>query len=276
VGAPVTFGLEWRLIAELLLLGCFTGFLAGLLGIGGGMLMVPFMTLLLALKGFPHVYIIKMAVATSLATICFTSISSVRAHHGRGAVRWDIVRLLAPGIVIGSLLGAQIAKALPSNVLALLFAAFVSFSATQMFIDKRPKPTRQLPQAGGMLGAGGVIGTLAALVGAGGGFVSVPFMTWCNVSIHNAVATSAALGFPIALAGTVGYIVAGWSLHDTPPGALGFIYLPALLVISVASVMTAPLGVRSAHSLNVKQLQRVFAGLLYALAAYMLYKAFRD
>jgi len=273
VGAPVSLGLEWTLIAELLLLGCFTGFLAGLLGIGGGMLMVPFMTLLLTLKGFPNAYIVKMAVATSLATICFTSVSSVRAHHGRGAVRWDIVKLLAPGIVIGALLGAQIAKALPSNVLALFFAAFVSFSATQMFLDKKPKPTRQLPRSGGMLGAGGVIGTLAALVGAGGGFISVPFMTWCNVSIHHAVATSAALGFPIALAGTVGYIVAGWSLHDMPPGALGFIYLPALLVISLASVTTAPLGARSAHRLDVKQLKRVFAGLLYALAAYMLYKA---
>ncbi|HEY2925325.1 sulfite exporter TauE/SafE family protein [Piscinibacter sp.] len=269
----MSLGLGWPLIAELLLLGCFTGFLAGLLGIGGGMLLVPFMTLVLTLKGFPDANVVKMAVATSLATICFTSISSVRAHHGRDAVRWDIVKLLAPGIVIGSLLGAQIAKALPSNVLALLFSAFISFSATQMFIDKKPKPTRQLPHSGGMLGAGGVIGTLAALVGAGGGFISVPFMTWCNVSIHQAVATSAALGFPIALAGTVGYIFAGWSLHDMPPGALGFIYLPALLVISLASVTTAPLGARSAHSLDVGQLKRVFAGLLYALAAYMLYKA---
>ena len=267
-------GLGWQIIVELLLLGAFTGFLAGLLGIGGGMLMVPFVTLLLSSKAVPAQYVVKMAVATSLATICFTSIASVRAHHQRGAVRWDVARLLAPGIVAGSLLGAQIAKALPAHALALLFAAFISFSATQTFLKKTPKPTRQLPGVGGMLGAGGVIGTLAALVGAGGAFVSVPFMTRCNVPIHNAVATSAALGFPVAFGGTVGYIIAGWSLHDMPAGTLGFIYLPALLTIAAASVLTAPLGARAAHRLDIGQLQRVFAVMLYALAAYMVYKAF--
>lgn len=268
------FGLEWSLIAELLVLGAATGFLAGLLGIGGGMVLVPFLTLLLGLQGFPPAIIVKVAVATSLATIVFTSVSSVRAHHKRGAVRWDVVKLLAPGIVIGSLLGAQVAKALSSQILALAFALFVAFSATQMFVDRKPKPTRQLPQGAGMLGAGGGIGALAALVGAGGGFISVPFMVWCNVAIHNAVATSAALGFPIALAGTLGYVIAGWSVPDMPPGTLGFIHLPALVAVSVASVMTAPMGARAAHQLNVKQLKRVFAMLLYVLAAYMLYKAF--
>ena len=266
-------GLGWQVIIELLVLGAFAGFLAGLLGIGGGMLMVPFMTLLLSSKAMPSQHIIKMAVATSLATICFTSVASVRAHHQRGAVRWDIARLLAPGIVVGSLLGAQVAKALASQALALLFAVFISFSATQTFVKKKPKPTRQLPEAGGMLGAGGMIGGLAALVGAGGAFISVPFMTWCNVPIHNAVATSAALGFPIAFAGAVGYIWAGWSVPDLPAGALGFIYVPALLTIAAASVLTAPLGARAAHRLDVAQLQRVFAVMLYGLAGYMVYKA---
>ena len=267
-------GLGWQIIVELLLLGACTGFLAGLLGIGGGMLMVPFMTLLLSSKGVPSQHVIKMAVATSLATICFTSIASVRAHHQRGAVRWDVVKLLTPGIMIGSLLGAQLAKALPSQALGLLFALFVSFSATQTFLKKKPKAARQLPGTPGMLGAGGTIGGLAALVGAGGAFVSVPFMTWCNVPIHNAVATSAALGFPLAFAGTVGYVIAGWSLHEMPSGTLGFVYLPALLTIAAASVVTAPLGARAAHRLDVGQLQRVFAVMLYALAAYMIYKAF--
>ena len=269
----MTFGLGGQLVLELLLLGCVIGFLAGLLGIGGGMLMVPFLTLLLTHKGFPAELVIKMAVATSLATIAFTSIASVRAHHLRGAVRWDVVKLLAPGIVLGSLLGAQVAKALPSAVLAVLFAAFIGFSATQMLLNRKPKPTRQLPKAAGMFGAGGVIGLLSSLVGAGGAFVSVPFMTWCNLPIHNAVGTSAALGFPIALAGTVGYIIAGWSLHDLPPGAIGFLYLPALLVISLASVTTARWGAEAAHRLDVRQLKRVFAALLYLLSGYMLYKA---
>ncbi|TMH32207.1 MAG: sulfite exporter TauE/SafE family protein [Betaproteobacteria bacterium] len=272
-GRRLSFDLGWQLVAELLLLGSFAGFLAGLLGVGGGMLMVPFVTFLLTLKAFPEAYIVKMAVATSLATICFTSLSSLRAHHGRGAIRWDVVKLLAPGIVVGSLLGAQIAKALPARVLALFFALFISFSALRMFIGKKPKPTRQLPGTAGMLGAGGSIGVLSSLAGAGGAFISVPFMTWCNVPIHNAVATSAALGFPIALAGTVGYVIAGWSLHDMPSGTLGFIYLPALLIISLASVTTAPLGAHTAHRMDIAQLKYAFAGLLFALAAYMLYKA---
>ncbi len=269
----MTGGLGAQVVAELLLLGSVTGFLAGLLGIGGGMLLVPFLTLLLTSKGMPAEHVVKMAIATSLATICFTSIASVRAHHARGAVLWPVARLLAPGIVIGSLLGAQVAKALPSQALALLFALFVSFSATQMLIDRKPKPSRQLPGTPGMLAAGGGIGLLAALVGAGGAFVSVPFMTWCNVKIHHAVATSAALGFPIAVAGTVGYVIAGSSLQGMPAGTLGYLHVPALLAISAASVFTAPWGARTAHRLQVRELRRVFATLLYGLAAYMAWKA---
>ncbi|GAP38466.1 sulfite exporter TauE/SafE family protein [Piscinibacter sakaiensis] len=263
-------GLSGLLVAELLVIGSFTGFLAGLLGVGGGMLLVPFMTFLLTQKGFPPEHLIKMAVATSLATICFTSLSSVRAHHARAAVRWEIVRLLAPGIVVGSLLGAQLASRMPARGLAIFFAAFVGVSATQMLLDKKPKPSRQLPGTAGMLGVGGAIGLLSALVGAGGAFLSVPFMVACNVSIRHAVGTSAALGFPIALAGTAGYVVAGAALPDMPAGTLGYLYLPALLTVSAASVATAPLGAWAAHRLNVKQLKRVFAGLLYVLAAYML------
>ncbi len=269
----MTGGLGWQLVVELLVLGSVTGFLAGLLGIGGGMLLVPFMTFLLSAKGMPAEYVVKMAIATSLATICFTSIASVRAHHQRGAVLWPVAKLLAPGIVLGSLLGAQVAKALPSQALAVLFALFVSFSATQMLIDRKPKPSRQLPGGAGMLAAGGVIGLFASLVGAGGAFVSVPFMTWCNVRIHNAVATSAALGFPIAVAGTLGYVIAGWSLRDMPGGTVGFIYLPALLTISIASVITAPFGARSAHAMDVRKLKRVFACLLFGLAAWMVRNA---
>ena len=265
--------LEPLLIIELAALGLSTGFLAGLLGIGGGMLMVPFITLILSARSVGPDLTVKMAIATSMATIIFTSISSVRAHHKRGAVRWPLVKGLAPGIVLGSLIGSLgVFAFLKGSFLALFFAAFVSFSATQMFLDKKPAPTRQVPGTAGLLGAGGFIGFLSGLVGAGGGFVSVPFMTWCNVAIHNAVATSAALGFPIALANVVGYIISGQNLPNLPEYSFGYLWLPALVVIASCSVFVAPLGASAAHRLPVKQLKRVFASILYVLAAYMLYK----
>jgi uncharacterized membrane protein YfcA len=270
------FGLEWLLIVELLILGCFTGFLAGLLGIGGGMLMVPFMTLILSSHGVDAGLAVKMAIATSMATIMFTSLSSVRAHHARGAIRWDLVRTLAPGITVMALLtGALLYPLVKGAALALLFAAFVGFSATQMLRNKQPHPSRQMPGTGGRFVAGGFIGTLSGLVGAGGGFISVPFMTWCNVPMHNAVATSAALGFPIAVASTLGNVVGGWSVGNPLPGGVGYLWMPALAVIASASVLFAPLGAKAAHAMNVAQLKRVFAVMLYLLAGYMLYKAIR-
>lgn len=265
--------LEPILMLELAVLGLGTGFLAGLLGIGGGMLMVPFITYILSARGLPSDLAVKMAIATSMATIMFTSISSVRAHHAKGAVRWDIVRYLAPGIVLGAALASLgVFALLKGRWLALFFALFVGFSATQMLLDKKPAPTRTLPGAAGMWGGGTVIGFLSGLVGAGGGFVSVPFMTWCNVAMHNAVATSAALGFPIALANAIGYIWSGWGMSGLPDGAAGYIFLPALAVIATASVLMAPVGVKAAHNMPVKKLKRVFASLLYGLAAYMLYR----
>jgi uncharacterized protein len=265
--------LEPLLILELAVLGLGTGFLAGLLGIGGGMLMVPFITLILTGRGVGPDLAVKMAIATSMATIIFTSVSSVRAHHRRGAVRWELVRGLAPGIVLGGAVASMgVFSVLKGSWLALFFAAFVSFSATQMFLDRKPAPTRQVPGTGGLLGAGGVIGFLSGLVGAGGGFVSVPFMTWCNVAIHNAVATSAALGFPIAVANVVGYVVSGQGVQNLPPHSLGYLWLPALVMIASCSVLMAPQGAKAAHTLPVKPLKRVFASILYLLAAYMLYK----
>lgn len=265
--------LEPLLIVELVLLGLCTGFLAGLLGIGGGMIMVPFITAILTARGVAADLAVKMAIATSMATIIFTSISSVRAHHKRGAVRWDIVLRLAPGIVLGAAIASLgVFAVLKGSALALLFAAFISFSATQMLRGSKPKASRTLPGTAGQLGAGSVIGFLSGLVGAGGGFVSVPFMTWCNVAMHNAVATSAALGFPIALANVLGYLVSGTGIDGRPAGSLGYVFAPALAVIATASVLMAPLGVKAAHALPVASLKKVFASILYLLAAYMLYK----
>lgn len=261
------------LAAELAALGLCTGFLAGMLGVGGGMIQVPFMTFLLSKKGVPPGMAIKMAIATSMATIVFTSLSSLRAHRRRGAVRWDLVRGIAPGIVCGGLLaGAGVFALLKGPQLALVFALFLGFSALQMLRNHRPRPSRQMPGLAGQTALGGSIGLLSGLLGAGGAFIATPFMTWCNVPMHQAVATSAALGFPVALASTAGYMLGAWGLPPALPGAFGYLYLPALLIVSLASVSAAPLGVRAAHATDVVRLKRYFAIVLLCLASYMLYR----
>ncbi|CAD5374499.1 putative membrane transporter protein [Rubrivivax sp. A210] len=263
------------LVVELLALGAAVGFLAGLLGIGGGMVMVPIMTLLLTQRGVPAPLAVKMSIATSMATIMFTSLSSVRAHHRLGAVRWEIARAMAPGIVTGGLLaGAGAFALLKGQGLALLFAAFIGYSALKMMRNTAPRPGRQLPGAWAQAGVGVGIGFASALLGAGGAFMSVPFMTWCNVPPRQAVATAAAIGFPIALASTAGYLISGRDLAPALPGAFGYLYLPALAVVSVASVTLAPVGARTAQRIDVTLLKRLFALMLLALAASMLRQAF--
>jgi uncharacterized membrane protein YfcA len=212
-----------------------------------------------------------------MATILFTSLSSVRAHHARGAVRWDLLRGLAPGIVLGGLAaGAGAFSVLKGQGLALLFSLFVGFSAVQMLRDRKPAASRQMPGPAGQTAVGGVIGLVSGLLGAGGAFMSVPFMTWCNVPIRQAVGTSAALGFPIALASVAGYVVSGWQLPAALPGAFGWLYLPAVLVTSAASVLLAPVGARVAHRSDTARLKRVFAMLLFALAGGMFHTAWRS
>lgn len=267
------FGLTLPVVAALLGLGATGGLLAGMLGVGGGMVLVPFTSLLLVAIGVPKALTLKMALATSLGTILFTAISSVRAHHGRGAVRWDLVAGLAPGIVIGALLGAQLTRHLPSPALHVVFGGFLFFAATQMLFGLKPRAARTLPGPAGLGAVGATIGSVSAVVGAGGAFMSVPFMNWCNVSMHQAVGTASALGLPIAAAGTIGYVISGWSLPDLPPGALGLVHLPSLVALATASVLTAPAGAWIAHRMNVVQLRRAFAMLLYVVGAAMLYRA---
>ncbi|AHG65208.1 sulfite exporter TauE/SafE family protein [Advenella mimigardefordensis] len=268
--------MSFVLLFELALLGIGSGFLAGLLGIGGGMVMVPVLTFLLSGLGTAPELAVKMAIATSMSAILFTSMSSVIAHHKRGAVRWSIVMHLAPGIVVGSLVSSLGAFALlKGSWLALFFSVFVIFSATQMFSDKKTASTRAMPGMVGKFSAGSAIGFLSGLVGAGGGFLSVPFMTWCNVAIHNAVATSAALGFPIALANVTGYLLSGQGIAERPESAVGYVWLPGLVVVAAFSVLTAPFGARAAHALPVKKLKRIFACILFLVAAYMFYTGYR-
>jgi uncharacterized membrane protein YfcA len=261
------------LIPILLATGCVVGFLAGLFGVGGGMTLVPLLTLVFIRKQFPAEHVVHMAVATSLATILFTSLSSVRAHHTRGAVLWPVVRALAPGLLAGSLVGPQLVSLLSSAMLATVCACFAWFAATQMLIERKPRPARELPGKAAMFAVGGGIGVLASMVGVGGAFLLIPFMTWCNVKIHNAVANSAALTLPVAAAGTIGFVVAGLGRSAMPRFTVGYVYLPALAAIVVASMLVAPVGARVAHSWPVPKLRRAFAAMLYVLGSYMLWQA---
>ena len=262
------------MMAALLVIGAFTGFMAGLLGVGGGMMLTPFMTFLFTLAKFPPELVIKMALATSLTTILFTSIGSVRAHHQGGKVRWDIARPMGIGAFLGTFIGANFAGALKSQWLAIFFALFVGYSAIKMFRTSKPKPSREVPGAGALAGVGSGIGFVSSLVGAGGGFLTTPFLVWCNVTMHQAIGTSAALGFPIAAGGLIGYVVAGLRLENLPEWSIGYIYLPALAACAAASLITAPIGARTAHKMNVASLKRAFAILLLVLALYMGSRAF--
>ena len=264
---------HWQLLPLLLAIGCIVGLLAGLLGVGGAMTMIPVLTLIFTHEGFPPEHVVHIAVATSLATIMFTSLSSMRAHARRGAVLWGVAWGLAPGIVAGSLIGPQIVAQMSSALVAALFALFTGVSAAQMLANREPKAVRDLPGKPGLFGVGATIGIVSSMVGAGGAFLSVPFMVWCNVRIRNAVATSAAIGFPISAAGTLGYTVAGMRQAALPPLAIGYVYLPAVAGIAVASMLTAPIGARLAHRWPVLRLRRAFACLLIAISGYMVWKA---
>ena len=257
-----------------LVLGAVVGFFAGLLGVGGGGIMVPVLTSLFVAQGMPKDNVVHLALGTSMAAIVLTSVASLRAHHRHGAVRWDVVRFIAPGILVGTFGATFIASSLPSEPLAIFFACFMAYVSLQMLANIKPKPSRELPGAVGMSAVGVGIGGVSALVAIGGGSLSVPFMTWCNVKMQHAIGTSAAIGLPIALAGTVGYLINGIGSIGMPDYSVGYVYLPALVLISVVSTFTAPLGAGLAHRLPVATLKRVFAGVLMLLCAKMLHALF--
>lgn len=256
-----------------LALGAFVGFMAGLLGIGGGFTMVPVLVEVFSSQGFRSEHLVPMAIGTSAGTIVFTAFSSARAHHARGAVDWKVVKAMAPGIVLGSLLGPQIASALPPALMAGVFGAFIWWGAWRMLRNRATVADRQLPGTWGMALMGGFIGTIAGMVGTGGAFLAVPFMTRCNVKLHTAVATSAAIGIPVAIAATIGFMLAGWGKPGLPQYAVGYVYLPALVGIVITSTLLAPIGARVAHALPVTKLRFVFSTMLFCLGAYMVWKA---
>ncbi|QLI81772.1 sulfite exporter TauE/SafE family protein [Chitinibacter fontanus] len=259
------------IILACLSVGLIAGFLAGLLGVGGGLVIVPALLAVFQFAGIAPELHQHLALATSLATIAFTGFASVRAHHAKGAVRWDVVRQITPGILLGTFVGAQIAGLISTRGLQWIFVAFAYFVAAQMLLDFKPKASRQLPKMGSMLGMGGVIGMVSSWVGIGGGSLSVPFMSACNVPVKTAIGTSSAIGVPIALAGTAGYIYSGMGIASLPAYTLGYVYIPALAGIVIASFPMAKLGAAAAHRLPVPILKKCFAALLILLASKMLW-----
>ncbi|MDR0563837.1 MAG: sulfite exporter TauE/SafE family protein [Azoarcus sp.] len=252
-------------------LGVFVGFMAGLLGIGGGGIMVPMLTALFLAQGFACEQVLHMALGTSMAAIMLTSVSSFRAHHARGAVDWHIVRQITPGILLGTFSGGFVASRMNTVPLAIFFACFMCFVARQMLVDTKPKPSRELPNAVGTSAVGLFIGFISALVAIGGASLSVPFMLWCNVEARRAIGTSSAIGFPIAVAGTASYLVNGWDTSGMETFTFGYIHLPALVLMGLSSVFMAPVGAACSHRLPVKTLKKIFAGVLILLVVKMLH-----
>lgn len=245
-----------------LVLGGFAGTLAGLFGVGGGMIIVPVLVYSFAAQGFPVEVLTHMAVGTSLATIAFTSINAIRAHHLKGAVRWPLFAWMTVGILGGTLLGAWTASLLDGPLLQRIIGVFAIAVAIQMGFDLKPRAGMDVPGRPGLAAAGGVIGWASAIFGIGGGSLTVPFLVWRSVPMQQAVATSSACGLPIAIAGALSFMATGWSNQALPEWSLGYIYLPGLVGIAATSMLFAGFGARLAHRLSQKLLKRLFALLL--------------
>jgi len=253
-----------------LLLGVVAGVLAGLFGVGGGVVIVPVLLLAFAALDVPVTVATHLAVGTSLATIVVTSISSIRAHQQKGAVLWPVFWLLAPGLAVGVLIGAQAAARLSGPVLQLSIGVFLLLIGIQMGFGLAPPVRSQLPGRLALFGVGNVIGFASALFGIGGGSLTVPFLSYCDVRMQKAVATSAACGLPIALFGAIGNIVGGWHHTDLPAYATGFVYWPALVGIALASTPSARLGAQLAHRLPAEKLKRLFALFVASVGVYLI------
>ncbi|MCG8314239.1 MAG: sulfite exporter TauE/SafE family protein [Pseudomonadales bacterium] len=244
------------------ILGVIAGLVAGLLGLGGGIVVVPVLIFTFSLLQFPDSVLTHLAVGTSLATIVITSFGSVRQHHAQGAVRWDVLKFLAVGLMLGAYVGAEVADVFNGRLLQMLFGGFAILVALQMMMGLKPSPSRDVPGPWGLGIIGTFIGSASSVFGIGGGSLMVPFLSWCNIKMQHAVGTSSAGGMPIAIAGATGFMLTGWQHPELPSYSLGFVYLPAFLGIGVTSVVFAQVGAKFAHRMPAETLKKCFGGLL--------------
>ena len=256
-----------------MLLGACAGTLAGLFGIGGGLIIVPVLIFSFDLLQVDPAVATHLAVGTSLATIIFTSVSSIKTHHDKQGVIWSVFRPMAVGLLVGAVLGVMTAGLLPGMVLRLIIGVFAIVIGIQMALALQPKPHRNLPGLPVLATVGGGIGWASAIFGIGGGSLSVPYLTWCNVRMQQAVGTSAACGFPIAVMGALTNVWEGWNVDTLPQWSLGYIYLPAAVGIILTSVPFARLGAKLAHRLPSKTLKRIFSVLLFVVGGRFLYQS---
>lgn len=254
-----------------ILLGAVAGLMAGLFGIGGGLIIVPVLAMLFAAQGFPAELVMIMSVATSLATIMFTSVFSVLAHHRLNSVLWPRVLTLGPGIMVGAAVGSVVADHIAGSVLRFMFTVYLLGVGIQMALQLKPKPGQQQPSKQIDLAVSCLIGLLASLLGIGGGTLIVPFLVHFQTPMRNAVAVASACGLPIAVVGTVGYALLGRDMLQLPDWSLGYIYVPSFLGIVLTSTYTAPIGAKLAHRLPAEKLKRYFSVLLFVMAAKLMW-----
>jgi uncharacterized protein len=262
-------GVEYILIY--LLLGAFVGFMAGLFGIGGGGILVPTLATIFLANSVPAENVVHLALGTSMACIIGTSFSSFKAHNKKGGVIWSVFKTLGLGVIFGTFLATFVSSYISSFVLAIIFTCFMIYVSIQMFLNIKPKPSRTLPSDIKQVAAGSFIGMISAMVSIGGGALTVPYLLWHNIDIKKAIGTSAAVGFPIAVSGTIGFMINGWQETNWDSYQLGFVYLPAVILIAISSFFTAPLGVKLVHKLPVGILKKLFAILPLVLSIKMLY-----
>lgn len=257
------------LLLEFAVIGVFAGYLAGFLGIGGGFVVVPALTYLFLQNPETAPWAIHMAVATSLCTMLVTSLSSIIAHQRKKAIRWTLVRSLAAGLMAGAVLGAAVADILNGETLIRVFGLFAILAGLQLILGRQPEGEKPLPGQPAASAVGVVIGGISSLIGIGGGALTSPWQLWHGIRAQNAVATSAACGYPIAIAGTVAFVVFGLG-NELPKGAMGYVHLPAFLGIALTSALAAPLGAATVHRLPPKLVKRLFGGFLVLVGVRML------
>ena len=263
------------LAAMMLLTGAVGGVIAGMLGVGGGIVIVPVLDLVLAALGIDSSVRMHVAVATSLATIIPTAISSSRAHEAKGAVDHDQLRRWGVAIFLGAIAGVLLASRVSGDVLSAVFGIVALLVAVKMLLPLEGKHIAEtMPEGVAGQAIPFAIGGISSMMGIGGGTLSVPVMTLFNVPIHRAVGTAALFGLLISAPAAVAFVVTGWHVEGLPPGSLGYVNLIGLAVIGPATFVTAPWGARIAHALSKRQLSILFGLFLTVVAVRMLIRAF--